>query len=94
VSKVKSGNIRVGPAFLDKSVYMTKRANRIKTIYDGIYSDVNSRLLEGERQFTIEIADSDEKIMTVIKTILEEELNHDGYSARITVDKQDLSVAL
>jgi hypothetical protein len=86
-SKIRSDAVRPGPAFLNSHDYHTRRVERCKAAYNTAWSDVNSNLDVGNRQFVISFTENDENILNVVKRLLKDELSIDGYTASIEINQ-------
>lgn len=84
-AKIKSENVRSGPAFLDSHVYRSRRTERVKSIYSSIYNIVNHNLDVGNKHFCVSTSEDDRIILNVVKRLLIDELDKDGYTATISV---------
>jgi hypothetical protein len=93
-AKVKSENLRVGPAFVYSHIYHNHRTERAKSAYTAVWSLVNQNLDLGNRIFKVAVADDDIHILNVVRRLLIDELEQDGYSATVTIHpmKNDISV--
>ena len=79
--KVKSQQMRVGQNFVEKNVYKTRRAERVKTLYGKLWEDVNENLENGNKEFVVNLDETDENIVQVVYKMLREELKQDGYNS-------------
>lgn len=84
-AKVKSENLRPGPAFLNAHIYHDRRIERVKNAYTNIWSLVNQNLDSGNRCFKVAATDDDVKILNVVKRLLIDELDRDGYTATVSI---------
>jgi hypothetical protein len=84
-SKVKSENLRAGPAFVYFQSYHNRRTERVKSAYTAVWSLVNQNLDQGNRVFKVAITDDDISIVNVVRRLLIDELTKDGYNANITI---------
>ena len=84
-AKVKSENLRPGPAFLNSHIYHNRRTERVKAAYTNVWSLVNQNLDSGNRTFKVATTDDDIKILNVVKRLLIDELDQDGYTATISI---------
>lgn len=85
-AKIRSENLRPGPAFLDSHSYHNRRTERVKTAYNACWSLVNQNLESGNRQFKVAITENDIHILNVLQRLLVEELGQDGYTAKVKVN--------
>ena len=88
-AKVKSENLRAGPAFIYSHVYHNRRTERVKSAYTSVWSLVNQNLDSGNRVFKVAVTDNDVKILNVVRRLLLDELEQDGYSASVTIHQMD-----
>lgn len=84
-AKVKSENLRPGPAFLNSHVHHNRRIGRVKSAYTAVWTLVNQNLDLGNRDFKVALTDNDVKILNVVRRLLIDELEQDGYSATISI---------
>lgn len=88
-AKVKSENIRSGPAFLNSHVYHGRRTERVKSAYSSVCHSVNQNLDLGNKVFKVSINEDDRIILNVVRKLLIDELDKDGYSANVSVHKTE-----
>lgn len=88
-SKIRSESLRPGPEFIGSHIYRTRRAERVKSAYNSVWVDVNHNLDMGNRKFNVQIEESDEKILNVVKNLLVQELFNDGYTSQVQVEKTE-----
>jgi hypothetical protein len=84
-AKIRSENLRPGPAFLDAHLYHNRRTERVKTAYTSSWSLVNQNLESGNRHFRVAISENDLHILNVVVRLLVEELGQDGYTAEVSI---------
>jgi hypothetical protein len=85
VSKIKSENSRSGPAFLNSHAYRIRRIERAKSVYNTLSASVNQNLDNGNKVFYINVEEDDPVIVKVVRQLLIDELNKDGYTTLISV---------
>lgn len=83
-TKFRADQIRPEQIFVGSHIYRTQRLNRVKAGYREVVDLVNKNLEEGDRCFKVTIGESDEKILNVIRRLLEKELKQDGYNAHVS----------
>lgn len=86
-AKVKSENIRSGPAFLNSHAYHNRRTERVKSVYGGICNSVNQNLDQGNKIFQVSVNEDDMVILNVVRRLLLDELDKDGYTARVSIHR-------
>lgn len=84
-SKIRSENLRPGPAFLDSHAYHSRRVERVKSAYSSIWNLVNQNLDLGNQTFKVALAENDRKVLNVCKRLLIDELLTDGYVATVQI---------
>src|SRR6478609_3428701 len=88
-SKVKSENLRSGPAFLNHHTYHGRRTDRVKSAYNSVCNLVNQNLDSGNKTFNVAVEEDDPIILNVTKRLLIDELDKDGYSAMVSIHELD-----
>src|SRR5689334_21420741 len=86
-AKVKSENIRSGPAFLNSHAYHNRRTERVKSVYGNICNSVNENLDQGNKVFQVSVNEDDTVILSVVRRLLIDELDKDGYTARVSIHR-------
>lgn len=89
-SKVKSENLRSGPAFLSHHAYHGRRTDRVKSAYGSVCNLVNQNLDVGNKIFNVAVGEDDPIILNVTKRLLIDELDKDGYIAQVSIHAYDV----
>lgn len=86
-AKVKSESIRSGPAFLNSHAYHNRRTERVKSVYGSICHSVNQNLDQGNKIFQVCVDEDDAVILNVVRRLLIDELDKDGYTAKVSIHR-------
>ena len=82
--KVKENDMKIG-GFTNYHEYQKQRVERTKIAYNSTWDFVNRNLDQGNKEFNIRIAETDEKILETVRQLLVEELEVDGYTTDISL---------
>lgn len=88
-AKIRSESLRPGPPFLDSHQYHTRRMERAKSAYSSAWSLVNQNLDLGNKSFKVAVTENDKNILNVVRKLLIDELDIDGYRAVINTYSMD-----
>jgi hypothetical protein len=83
-SKLKL-EMRTKPAYVDPQIYYVRRLERIKSTSRYLYELVNNNLDQGNKQFWIPCDENDPVILNVVRRMLIDELNYNGYTVEVTL---------
>lgn len=87
-TKIRSENLRPGPPFIQSHIYHNRRTERAKSAYTNAWEIINHNLDNGNRQFEFSLEDEDDlHILNVVKKLVIEELQIDGYNVKIYINK-------
>lgn len=84
-AKVKSENVRSGPAFINAHAYHGRRMERVKNAYVNVCNLVNQNLDLGNKNFFVSVGEDDPIILKVVRRLLIDELDKDGYTAKVDI---------
>lgn len=76
---------RLCPKFVPSSTYKSLRTERAKTALSELGGIINQNLEVGNREFDIHVSDPDRHIVEVVRRLLLEQLNEQGYAVRISM---------
>ena len=93
--KLRSESLRPGPPFVQSIIYHNRRTERAKAAYTSAWNLVNQNLDNGNKLFEFTLDEEDDfNILNVVKVLLEEELEIDGYKAKIQIKEKKFAKVL
>lgn len=76
---------RLCPEFVSSSTYKSLRTERAKTALTELGGIINQNLENGNREFDMHVSDPDKHIVEVVRRLLIQQLNEQGYAVKITL---------